>query len=141
MPTQSGNIRLGDMGITFNRNGLLDVNANKLTQSLSSNFHGIAQFFTGLSDANDGFVSRLQATLSSLTQNRGMVQSRSEGIKNRIKDIDRQIETKERQVARTEESLKEKFSKLEGTIGTLKSKQASVQATLGGGNLMPSLGG
>lgn len=138
--TEYGNVRLGDLGITFTRDGLLQIDEKKLGATLNGNFEGVAQFFTGITDTNDGFIGSLQATMSSLTKMNGMVFTRSDGIKKRIQDIDRQIENKERQVARSEQDLKAKFAKLESTMGELKAKQASVQSTLGGASLLPGLG-
>ncbi len=140
LETEYGNVRLADMGIQFNRNGLLDFNGDKFEKNLNENFNAVAQFFVGLEDAGDGFANRLDVAAKSMTRQEGVVSSRLEGIKRRIRDIDRQIEMKERQIAVTERALKDKFSKLEGTIAKLKAQQASVQGALGGGSLLPGLG-
>lgn len=140
LPTEYGATRLGDMGIVFNRNGLLDFNGDKFEKALNENFTAVSQFFVGLEDAGDGWANQLDGAVRNLTRSEGVVSSRVEGIKSRIRDIDRQIETKERQIATTERFLKEKFSKLEGTIAKLKAQQASVQGALGGGSLLPGLG-
>lgn len=140
MPTEYGNVRIADMGVQFNRSGLLEFNGDKFEKALNENFGAIAQFFVGMEDAGDGFANRLDQTVRALTRQEGVVQTRVEGIKRRIRDIDRQIEMKERQIATTEKSLKEKFAKLEGTIAKLKAQQASVAGALGGGSLLPGLG-
>lgn len=140
LETEFGNVRLADMGIQFNRSGLLDFNGDKFEKNLNENFNAVAQFFVGLEDAGDGFANRLDGTVRSMTRDEGVVHSRLEGIKRRIRDIDQQIEMKERQIANTERALKDKFSKLEGTIAKLKAQQASVQGALGGGSLLPGLG-
>lgn len=139
LPTQFGHIRLGDMGIQFNKTGLLSIDDGKLDRILNENFDAVAQYFTGIDDDGTGFSAKLGDTIKHMTQAQGVVASRSEGIKRRIKDIDRQIETKERQVANTERTLKEKFSKLEATIAKLKGQQASASATLGGGGVLGPL--
>lgn len=141
LPTEYGNVRIADMGIQFNRSGLLDFNGDKFEKALNENFGAIAQFFVGMEDAGDGFANRLDQTVRAMTRQEGVVQTRVEGIKRRIRDIDRQIENKERQIATTEKSLKDKFAKLEGTIAKLKAQQASVAGALGGGGgLLPGLG-
>jgi flagellar hook-associated protein 2 len=140
LDTEFGPVRLADMGVQFNRAGMLDFNGDKLEKSLNANAEAVAQFFAGVEDG-EGFASRLASTVKQLTQENGVVRSRVDGIKRRIQDIDRQIEQKEQQIARTEENLKEKFSKLEGTMANLRAQQASVAGALGGGGgVLPGLG-
>ncbi len=139
LPTEYGNVRLGDLGIQFNRAGLLDINGQKLERSLNENFDAIAQFFTGIEDDDTGFASKMSDTIKGMTEAQGVVASRADGIKARIKQIDREIETKERQVETTEKNLKEKYAKLESTIAKLKGQQASAQATLGTGSILGNL--
>jgi flagellar hook-associated protein 2 len=131
--TEFGGVRMADVGIQFTRAGLLEFNGDKFEKALNSNFDAVSQFFVGMEDDGNGFASQLDITVKAMTQTNGVVQSRLDGIKRRIRDIDSQIEIKERQVARTEQALKDKFSALEGTIGKLKAQQASVAQTLGGG--------
>lgn len=138
--TEYGSVRLGDMGVQFNRDGLLTTQEEKLEAALNKNFNAVAQFFTGVSDG-DGFANQLQETVTGMTQTNGIVQSRVDGIRRRIKELDHQIEMKERQVANLETSIKEKFARLEGTIAGLKSQQASLASLGGGGGLLNQLSG
>jgi flagellar hook-associated protein 2 len=142
LDTDSGPVRMADIGVTFNRTGLLDYNGDKLEKALNADPTAVIQFFTGREEgAGDGFSGQLAVSVKQMTQDDGLVHSRVDGIKRRIADIDRQIETKEAQIARTEESLKDKFSKLEGTMANLKAQQASVAGALGGGGgVLPGLG-
>lgn len=140
LDTEYGGVRMADLGVQFNRNGLLEFNGDKFEKALNESFGAVSQFFVGLEDGGDGFASQLETSVRTMTRQEGVVQTRADGIKRRIRDIDRQIEMKERQIANTERTLKEKFSKLEGTIAKLKSQQAYVQSTLGGSSVLPGLG-
>jgi flagellar hook-associated protein 2 len=137
--TEFGAVRMQDLGVMFNRTGLLDFNGEKLEKTMAENFVAVSQFFVGLEDGGDGFASRLEGTVRNMTRDNGVVFSRLDGIKRRIRDIDRQIEMKERQIEKTEQSLKEKFSRLEGTVANLKAQQAQVAGALGGGGVLPGL--
>lgn len=139
LPTESGPVRLADLGVTFNRNGLLDFKGETLDKVLNSDPDRVVQFFTGVNEDGDGFAGKLAAAVTGLTRQDGVVNSRVEGIKRRIRDIDQQIDTKAKSLERTEQNLKDKFARLEGTIANLKSQQASV-AGLGGGGPLPGLG-
>ena len=138
LDTEFGAIRMADLGVAFNRNGLLDLNGDKLEKALNTNVDAVAQFFAGTEEigGGDGFAAKLADTVKQLNQENGVVRSRQDGIKRRIKDIDQQIQAKEQQIARTEQSLKDKFSRLEGTIANLKAQQASVAGALGGGGTL-----
>lgn len=138
--TEFGPVRMQDLGVVFNRGGTLDFNGDKFEKTISENFGAVSQFFVGLEDAGDGFASRMENTVRGMTRDEGVVHSRMDGIRRRIRDIDRQIEMKERQIEKTEQNLKEKFAKLEGTIANLKAQQASVAGALGGGGVLPGLG-
>lgn len=138
--TEYGNVRMADVGVVFNRSGMLEFNGDKLERMLNENFGAVSQFFVGLEDGGEGFASQVDVIARNLTRQEGVVQSRVAGIQRRIRDIDRQIENKERQIATTERQLKDKFSKLESTMARLKAQQASVQGALGGGSLLPALG-
>ncbi len=139
--TEFGGVRIADLGVQFNRGGLLDLNGDKLEKIMNENFNAVSQFFVGIEDGGEGFANQLNTTVKSMTKEEGVVRSRVDGIKRRIQDIDRQIETKERQIEKTEQNLKEKFAKLEGTIAGLKAQQASVAGTLGGGGgALPGIG-
>jgi len=131
--TEYGAVRMSDLGVVFNRGGLLDLSAEKLEKVMTEKFEAVSQFFVGIEDGGDGFATRLEETVRNMTRDNGVVFSRLDGIKRRIKDIDRQIEMKERQIEKTEQTLKDKFARLEGTIGNLKAQQASVAGALGGG--------
>ena len=57
---------------------------------------------------------------------------REEGLQHRIGSIDAAIENKERLLGRKAQALRDRFARLEGSLGNLQSQQAYVSATLGG---------
>lgn len=137
--TEYGAVRMQDLGVVFNRGGLLDFNGDKFEKIVNENFGAVSQYFVGLEDGGDGFANRMEQTVRGMTREEGVVKSREDGIKRRIRDIDRQIEMKERQIEKTEQNLKEKFAKLEGTIANMKAQQAQMASQMGGGGALPGL--
>ncbi|RYZ98217.1 MAG: flagellar hook associated protein [Proteobacteria bacterium] len=129
--TEFGPVRMAELGVQFSRDGTLEMKADKFEQKLNENFDAVSQFFVGATDAGDGFANRLDQSIRALTRPQGVVASRVDGIKSRIDDIDTQIDRKERQLTRTEQALKDKFSKLEGTIGKMKAQQTSMGQAMG----------
>ncbi len=130
-PTSDGGMRFADLGVTFQRDGLLKINDNKLKNAVTARFEQVGEFFAGINDNGSGFVGKLSGSIKNYTKFNGLVDSRQQGIKRRIDDIDRQIETKERQVEKTRDDLKRKFATLESTMARLKGQQAQVSAALG----------
>lgn len=140
LDTEYGAVRMQDLGVIFNRGGTLDFNGDKFEKIINENFGAVSQFFVGLEDGGDGFANRMEQTVRGMTREQGVVHSRMDGIKRRIRDIDRQIEMKERHIEKVEQNLKEKFAKLEGTIANMKAQQAQVAGALGGGgSVLPGM--
>lgn len=144
----SGKInRLNQLGITFNRNGLLDFDQNKFNAVLAQDPRSVQSFFVG-DGFSSGFIPALKRTISDLTnQAFGPLTGRKRGLQQKIDQTNSQIENKERQLARKEESLRRQFSKLEETMSRLKSQGAAVagfaqttQLTQSGGG-QPGAGG
>lgn len=138
-PTDQGTYRIADFGVQFGRDGLLALNGDKLERSLNENFSAVSDFFVGTVDGGEGFGAELKNSFQSMTRTDGTINSRVEGIKNRIKDIDKQIEMKEKQVQTTADSIRDKYARLEGTISKMKSQGGSL-AGLGGGGALPGMG-
>lgn len=138
--TEVGGMRLSDIGVTFQRNGLLEVNEDRMNKALNEKFDAVAQYFTGYLSQDDGFADHIAASIKTFTQQGGIVASRSQGIKDRIKDIDKQIENTEKNLEQRRKMLQDKFAALDAAMGKLKGQQQYVQGALGGGAGI-SLGG
>jgi flagellar hook-associated protein 2 len=134
--TEFGDRRVGDIGITFQRSGLLALDAAKLNTSLEKNYKETAQIMTGFfteEGKTKGFIDNLEEVAKvTLSRPSGTLFTRSQGLKSNIRDIDRKIENTERRIAKKEENLKQKFARLEETISKIKT-QGSGLAGLGGG--------
>ena len=112
-PTRSGSLRLGDLGATFQRDGLLNFNQDTFESALSSNFSAVSEMLNGIPQENgsktDGLVRDLSRTLDfSLRLPDGVITGRKKGIQNRIDGIDDQIEQRQRIIDR-----KEKISRID----------------------------
>ena len=145
--TRDGLRRLGDLGATFQRDGLLKLDEAKFKSVLNSNYPMASDFLSGIITEDglktQGFIADLSNTINlALRSPDGVVSGRKKGIQSRIERIDRQIEQKQRMLEQKEKDLKNKFARLEGTISQIKSQGASLQALSGGvsANPVPKLG-
>ncbi|MGK5087837.1 flagellar filament capping protein FliD [Bdellovibrionota bacterium FG-2] len=130
---------LNQLGVEFDRNGQLTFKEDKFTKNIESDFAGISEAMTG----SFGFAYQLRTVLSSYTQTgNGMLALREQGLRDRIKQYDSQIETKTKAVERKQEALTSQFSRLQGTMANLQRQQQSLSAALpagGGGNPIAQL--
>lgn len=129
--TDSGPMRMGDLGVSFQRDGLLKFDQAKFEAALSKDYKAVSQTLTGKYDPavgkTMGFMDLLDETARTLTAPpNGILPSRKSGLTNNISQIDRQIQTRERMIARKEEVLKAKFARLEETISKIKGQGAGL---------------
>ena len=139
--TESGYHRVGELGISFNRDGILEFDQKKFQAAISGNYSMASQILTGYIDEegqkSEGFMDNLNITVNnSLRMPDGLIQSRKKTLQGSIEQIDRRIAQKQKYLEEKEKNLKDKFSRLEGTISKIKTQGAGV-ASLGGGGGSP----
>lgn len=138
--TGSSITRLGDLGVTFNRNGTVDYSEEKFTQALARNPEEVQKFLAG-DGFNTGLISTVKREVSGLLNAQfGAVTIRRKGLEDRVRQIDDRIANKERQLATKEQTLRRKFSRLEETLGRLKGQAGAVGSLGGGGGAIPGMG-
>ncbi len=140
--TEWGARRIGDLGLTFQRDGKLKLDKDKFQAALNKNIKMVSQVVNGTYSLEagkiNGFVDNLDKLVSdALKRPGGILTSRKNGLNSKIKQIDRRIDTKERQIKRKEENLKAKFARLEETISRIKTQGSGLA---GLSNPVPQLG-
>jgi flagellar hook-associated protein 2 len=139
--TEFGARRIGDLGLTFQRDGTLALDKSKLTSKLDSNIKEVSQIINGTYSIEEGkvfgFIDNLDRLISDvLKRPSGVLASRKQGLKSQIDQIDRRVDTKQKQIERKEEHLKAKFARLEETMARIKGQGAGL-AGMGGGGMNP----
>lgn len=138
----TGNInRLNQIGIQFNRNGLLEYDEKKFNDTLARNPAAVQAFLAG-DGFSSGFIPSLKREIGTVLNSAfGPVAIRKRALQDRIGQMNDQIQNKERQLARKEEQLRNKFAKLEETMSRLKGQGSQLAAAgAGGGGPIPGLG-
>ncbi|MBI2521500.1 MAG: flagellar filament capping protein FliD [Bdellovibrio sp.] len=132
--TSQGYRRVGDLGVTFQRTGLLKVDNKKFENFLAKDYALVTEILVGYFDAetktkNPGFIDNAQKVVDSVLRTPdGLLQSRSKTFQSNIDQIDRRIAQKNRFIEQKEKNLKEKFSRLETTISKIKNQGAGLAA-------------
>jgi flagellar hook-associated protein 2 len=129
--------RMAQVGIVFTRNGTLEFDEKKFNEALARNPGGVQRFLAG-DGFSTGFITSLKREVTTLlNQAFGPVAIRKRALQDKISQMNTQIENKERQLARKEESLRNKFARLEETISKLKGQGGAV-ASIGAGMGQPA---
>ena len=131
--TESGYRRLADLGISFQKDGLLGMDQKKFDAALASDFNAVSQTLTGYYAPNgtrsQGFIQRFQGMVDTvLKYPDGVLTTRKNSLQSKMADIDRRIEQKQRLIEQKEKNLKEKFARLEETISRIKTQGAGLAA-------------
>ncbi|WPU65507.1 flagellar filament capping protein FliD [Peredibacter starrii] len=129
--TDAGPMRMGDLGVTFQRDGLLKFDQAKFEQALSKDYKSVSQTLTGKysleNGKSKGFIDILDETAQTLlSQPTGVLPTRKGGLQSQINQIDRQIANRQRTIAQKEDILKAKFARLEETISKIKGQGAGL---------------
>lgn len=129
--TDSGLMRMGDLGVTFQRDGLLKFDQAKFESALSQDYKKVSQALNGKytveGGKTDGFIDILDETARILlAQPSGVMPGRKNGLQTQINQIDRQIANRQRMIQQKEEILKAKFARLEETISKIKGQGAGL---------------
>ncbi len=131
--------RLSEIGISFQRNGVLVFDKKKLDAILARSAKDVGTFLAG-DGFTVGFVPTLRREIANFTnQAFGPLANRKRGLQDKVNNINKSIENKERALTRKEETLRRQFANLEEKMSKLQQQGAAV-AAIGGGGGMPKLG-
>jgi flagellar hook-associated protein 2 len=143
--TDFGSKRIGDLGLTFQRDGTLKLDKDKFQAALDENLKMVSQVVNGTytieGGKENGFIDNLDKLVNdALKRPSGILSSRDAGLDSKIRQIDRRIENKERQIKQKEENLKAKFARLEETISRIKTQGSGLAGMAGNFNPVQQLG-
>ena len=129
--TEKGYKRMADIGLTFNREGMLEFDDKKFSAQIAEDYNNVAQILTGTMTAeggkSQGFMDNLNEMVgNSLRTPDGLIQSRKKTLQSNIEQIDRRISQKQKYIEEKEKNLKDKFARLEGTISKIRSQGAGI---------------
>lgn len=125
---------LSELGISFQKDGTLALDNNKLSAVLNNPDKNIAAFFTtqGGDDTTsvEGFASRLSELIDGMTRSDGLISSRMDGINSTIKGIGKQREALEFRLESVEKRLRAQFTALDTMIASMNQTSNYLQQQL-----------
>ncbi len=112
---------LAEIGVSLDKNGKMQVDANRLSAAMSADFDGVTKLFT---DETQGFVGRLSDLATNLTGVDGILALREEGLSGRVRAMASQRIQIERRLEITEQRLRAQFTALDTLVSQLQSTSA-----------------
>lgn len=122
-PQGEGTVRaLADMGITTRKDGTLEMDSDKVKKAVSTDFEGVAAYFTG----DNGLTSRLGDKLKPYTDGGGILESRTDSLQATIDKVDKQKEDLDTRMKAVEERLYKQFNAMDSLVAQLMSTSDSL---------------
>lgn len=115
-----------ELGLTFNKEGVLSVDTERLDTALDTRLSEVVSFL-----ADDrGFGQQITSLLSNYTSTGGLLDNRSERLSLSTSNIDDQIVNMAERLERTETRLRRQYSALDGLLASLQNTSDYVQQQL-----------
>ena len=109
---------LSELGITTDaKTGTLSINSTRLDALLADQPDALAKFFSG----DDGFATRLSASLKGYTGSDGLLASRTDGLRSELKDLGKQRDALDFRMQGVEARYSKQFNALDMMLTQLNS--------------------
>jgi flagellar hook-associated protein 2 len=115
---------LMNLGIRTDRDGQLSINSTTLDQALDDDFLGVLNLVKDVS-------SDLRSSVRGFSEFGGLLDARTDGLSNRIGDIERQREVLDSRMERYEALLTRQFSVMDALVGQLQNTSEYLTQQLG----------
>lgn len=114
---------LSEIGISFQKDGTLQLDASKLSEALNNPDKNVATFFGDIpgetTPSTPGFMSQLDQLIDGMVRSDGLINSRIDGINSTIKNIGQQREALNYRLEETEKRLLAQFTALDSMIASM----------------------
>lgn len=107
---------LASIGITSNVQGKLEVDSDKLSAAMDTNFDQIGELFA----SDNGYAVNLDSTVNNLLESNGILDGRTEGLKTSLKFIGTQRDELARRMNALEDRYRKQFTAMDTLVAQLK---------------------
>ncbi|WP_333609012.1 flagellar filament capping protein FliD [Arsukibacterium sp.] len=129
---------LYSLGITFNKAGKLEISTStefggetgkqRFDKALSENYDNVAKMFGG----TDGLINSLDGFIKEFNQSGGIIATKESSIRTQLSNNTKASDAAGRYIASFEESLRKRYTALDGLLAQMQRTQTSVTAALSG---------
>ncbi|MES1938662.1 flagellar hook-associated protein [Salinisphaera sp. T5B8] len=111
---------LAEIGISLQRDGTMEIDDEALDEALANNLADVGQLMAG-SDGNDGLSQVLVSTLDAVAGDNGLLQSASDGMKQRIDRLGDRMEREQESIDATIARYQKQFVQLDSLMASINS--------------------
>lgn len=116
----NGISNLSDIGISFQKDGTLALDATKLSTAVTNNFDGISNLFT----STNGIVTKLNTLMTGILADDGILATKTNGLKASLKiNTDRQTAVQSR-LSNMKDAYTNQFNTLNVTLASMQATQS-----------------
>lgn len=108
---------LAELGITTRTDGTLDIDTERLESAIGANFDAVGRFFSG---EDTGLAVRLDALLGQYVGSDGLIQARTEGLRDRLRDVADARAALDFRLEKLEARLRREFGALDSLVAQLR---------------------
>lgn len=124
------------MGITFDKNGKLEISSSnefggesgrqRFDKALNENFDNIAKLF----DGETGIATRLDGFIKEFSQAGGLIATKEKSIQTQLDKNTKDSEAASRYIASYEESMRKRYTALDSLLASLQRTQTNIAGAL-----------
>jgi flagellar hook-associated protein 2 len=115
-----GGMNLSQVGISFQKDGTLALDATKLTTAGNKDFDAVTKLFTGTS----GVVPKLQKLMDSILGDSGTLATKTKGLQDSLKIVTDQQTAANDRLQTLKDNYTNQFNRLNVTLATMQSRQS-----------------
>lgn len=119
---------LAEVGVTFGKDGKLSLDKSALNSALDKNLNGVAALFA---DQTHGFATRLYNRANGMLQSDGLIDSREDGLNERIRFTDNNMDQMKVRLVTIERRFRTQFAALDSLVGSLQQTSTFLTNQLG----------
>jgi len=125
---------LADVGVDFQKDGTLSLNATKFASALAANPTGVAQLFSNATGTTgqQGFAIRLAASVESMLSPNGLLGGTQTSLQSTISTLNNRMATMQGQLDQTQQRLITQYSKLNADLVVAQQNQVALANALSG---------
>lgn len=117
---------LANLGVTTKQDGTLEIDTAKLDTAVSSNYEGVAAYFTG----DNGLANRLTEKLKPYTAGGGILEQRTTQLSSTIKGLDKQQEALDLRMTALQTRLYKQYNAMDALVSQLSTTSDSLASQL-----------
>ncbi|GAA4348606.1 flagellar filament capping protein FliD [Variovorax defluvii] len=112
---------LSEIGVSFTKEGTLEVDSAKLTAALGKNLDGVGKLFSSAAGGTGGYGKQVSALVTDVTSSAGLLTVATNGVNATLEDLSDQYNAVQERVDATMERYRAQFTQLDVLMNSLNS--------------------